>query len=296
MLQGLQRPLSLKAVLPVGFRGSSLSCFPGFASKCTAVAKAMGFLSLLLLVLLFLEGEVAAMGWQGPGRWKSYGSYNKHYQQGGYNHRSSDGPQVIRVELGENRRRSRSPQKTKKSKKSRKSSSSSSSVSDDRRKSSKSKQSRLQAELKALREEKAAREEAEREKAFKDELMAQVRAAREEMREEFASSTNVVPTPVRSGKATPRVPASGSQGTFATEFSAAHRLIIHQALGGYEGVKSCGSWDELSNKLATETDDDLKALYKSVIKKGAVPKSTGAQVCKIVTHFQRLISAFEEGN
>ena len=147
-----------------------------------------------------------------------------------------------------------------------------------------------------MREEKAAREEAEREKAFKEELMAQVRAAREEMREDFASSTNVVPTPVRSGKATPRVPASGSQGTSATEFSAAHRLIIHQALGGYEGVKSCGSWDELSNKLATETDDDLKALYKSVIKKGAVPKSTGAQVCKIVTHFQCLISAFEEGN
>eukprot|EP00933_Yihiella_yeosuensis_P016075 TRINITY_DN13877_c0_g1_i5.p1 TRINITY_DN13877_c0_g1~~TRINITY_DN13877_c0_g1_i5.p1 ORF type:complete len:272 (+),score=63.15 TRINITY_DN13877_c0_g1_i5:324-1139(+) len=243
--------------------------------------------------------------WQGKGgQWQS-----------GYSRQGA----TIRVEVGkpnseddDEKKRKSNSKKDKKTKKSRRSSSSSSdSSSESRRRHKKhskkndNQNSRLEQELRALREEKAARDESDRQEQFKQEIAAQVRAARAEIFAELGDQASLLRHGASSKSSTSKAKPTNTSGLpvrnaadqpseETTDFTPAHKVYVFKQLGEYEEVKRCKSWEDLSFSLAGKEAERFKDLYRMVIKKGAVPKASAMQAQKICGYLQALVKECDE--
>eukprot|EP00933_Yihiella_yeosuensis_P016074 TRINITY_DN13877_c0_g1_i2.p1 TRINITY_DN13877_c0_g1~~TRINITY_DN13877_c0_g1_i2.p1 ORF type:complete len:284 (+),score=60.36 TRINITY_DN13877_c0_g1_i2:72-923(+) len=220
------------------------------------------------------------------------------------------GSQTLRM-MTRKKRKSNS-KKDKKTKKSRRSSSSSSdSSSESRRRHKKhskkndNQNSRLEQELRALREEKAARDESDRQEQFKQEIAAQVRAARAEIFAELGDQASLLRHGASSKSSTSKAKPTNTSGLpvrnaadqpseETTDFTPAHKVYVFKQLGEYEEVKRCKSWEDLSFSLAGKEAERFKDLYRMVIKKGAVPKASAMQAQKICGYLQALVKECDE--
>lgn len=250
-----------------------------------------------VLTLLFLQLWLAHAGWGYSGKGWSQRSYGSN-SNGGRWQNWSDGsqrppfqPQTVRIEVDHvGRSSSRKDRKSKKDKKRRRnrsmsSSSSSSSPSVKNRRSRKdlpqssAMDSRLQAELEALRKEKADRDA----QAQKEALLAEVRAI---------AAEGVRSAPLKAGSTQHMPDGSVALGDTKDQLTPPDRMAVFHTLDGYEKVKKTMTWLELEETLASEEESVLKELYRKVCRRGGAPRSKPAMAHKLVQGLKNAIAEF----
>ena len=237
----------------------------------------------VLLTLLFLQLSLVQAGWGSGKGWShrahsgsSYGGRWQNWNDG--SQRIPFQPQTVRIEVDHvgqtSSRRDRKAKKDKKRRRSRSMSTSSSSCSPSlkgrcgRRHASHapSLDTRLQAELEALRKEKAEREA----QIQKDALLAEVRAITAEAAKHAASSGSGAGSKTGT-KGTPEGCDAPSD-----QLTPPDRMAVFHTLDCYDKVKKATSWQELEESLGSEEESVLKDLYRKVWRRGG---SSSLQAC-----------------
>lgn len=253
----------------------------------------------VLLTLLVLQFSLVQAGWGSGKGWShrahsgsSYGGRWQNWNDG--SQRTPFQPQTVRVEVDHvgqaSSRRERKAKKDKKRRRSRSMSSSSSSTSPSakgrrgRRHASQAAglDPRLQAELEALRKEKADREV----QIQKDALLAEVRAITAEAARHAPSSS------ISAGSKIDTKSVPGKSAVPSDQLTPPDRMAVFHTLDSYDKVKKATSWQELEEFLASEEESVLKDLYRKVWRRGGAPRSKPAMAHKLVQGLQNAIAEF----
>ena len=139
--------------------------------------------------------------------------------------------------------------------------------------------SRLQAELEALRKEKADRDA----QAQKEALLAEVRAI---------AAEGVRSAPLKAGSTQHMPDGSVALGDAKDQLTPPDRMAVFHTLDGYEKVKKTKTWLELEETLASEEESVLKELYRKVCRRGGAPRSKPAMAHKLVQGLKNAIAEF----
>ena len=139
--------------------------------------------------------------------------------------------------------------------------------------------SRLQAELEALRKEKADRDA----QAQKEALLAEVRAI---------AAEGVRSAALKAGSTQHMPDGSVALGDTKDQLTPPDRMAVFHTLDGYEKVKKTVTWLELEETLASEEESVLKELYRKVCRRGGAPRSKPAMAHKLVQGLKNAIAEF----